>query len=63
VNHPIPARLLAYARYRIDFGKEVEQHIEVCRECAHVVGNALSEEIDRRRGDVLGRLRKTGTKT
>ena len=49
MNHPVPARLLAYARYRIDFGKEVEQHIEVCRDCAHVVGNALWEERGRRR--------------
>jgi len=61
VTHPIPARLLAYARYRIDFGREVEQHIEVCRECAHVVGDALSREIERRRADPLPRIfRKSG---
>jgi len=61
VTHPIPARLLAYARYRIDFGREVEQHIEVCRECAHVVGDALSQEIERRRADPLPRIfRKNG---
>jgi hypothetical protein len=58
VNHPVHARLLAYARYRIDFDREVEQHIEVCRECAHVVGNALTEELERRRGDPLARLRR-----
>ena len=49
MNHPVPARLVAFARYRIDFGKEVQQHIEVCRECAHLVGQALSEEQERRR--------------
>lgn len=61
MTHPIPARLLAYARYRIDFGREVEEHIEVCRECAHIVGDALSQEIERRRAEPAARKRTAGS--
>jgi hypothetical protein len=43
VKHPLPSRLLAFARHRIDFDKEVEEHVERCPECAKFVDDALSE--------------------
>ncbi len=39
MRHPVPARLKAYARYRIDFQREVERHIAECRDCAQLVLN------------------------
>jgi hypothetical protein len=55
VTHPVPARLLAYARYRIDFEKEVEKHLKACAECAQFVARALEPE---RKPEVIGRVRK-----
>jgi hypothetical protein len=46
--------LLAYARYRIDFEKEVEKHLQACHECAQFVARALEPES--KGGEPIGRL-------
>jgi len=54
MTHPVPAQLLAYARYRIDFERVVEKHLEECPECAKFVDEALEPE--RNGPEVIGRL-------
>jgi hypothetical protein len=37
VRHPVPARLKAFALYRIDFDDEVKEHLAECFSCAQIV--------------------------
>jgi hypothetical protein len=40
VQHPVPAALIAYARFTVDFDDQVSRHIERCRSCAERVEDA-----------------------